>query len=183
LNTTKGAILPIGTCSKRDTLTIQKALPLIFSNIPILTKGQQERYLGVPVPSLPGKKTDKEWERRHKSITKQIAHWTTRQTTIQGRIAVVNSLLYSKIYYHLASRYISQSAVTKLFSRPAHQFIWRQRKYHPATSNLFPSRSEGGFNLMDIQARVIALRIRTISNLLHRTDAIASLIKGMLYCC
>ena len=180
LNSSKGAILPVGPRAKWNSNAIKASLPSKFAAIPIIAKGKQEKYLGVPVPSLPGKQTEQEWERRHESIAKLISQWSARQTTIQGRIAVVNSLMFSKINYHLSSRYISQTAVNKLFGRPAHRFIWKHRKFHPATQSLMPPRSNGGWNLMDIQARVTALRIKTVGTLLARSDPIALLLQSML---
>jgi hypothetical protein len=179
LNTSKGAILPVGQRTWNEA-AIKGSLPTKFAGIPIIPKGKQERYLGVPIPALPGKQLEQEWERRHANIAKIISQWSARHTTIQGRVAVVNSLLFTKIYYHLASRYISKSATGKLFAQPAHRFIWKQRKFHPPTQSLMPPRSEGGWNLMDIQARVIALRIKTVGTILGRSDHIALLIKSIL---
>jgi hypothetical protein len=117
---------------------------------------------------------------RSKTIGRIIQHWTPRATTLQGRVAVTNSLLYSQLYYHASSRFLSQTAIHKLFSAPAHRFLWKNRKFHPASTQLMKTRQEGGLNLSNLPARFTALRIKALTSILTRQDEVAGIIRELL---
>lgn len=168
LNPTKGNAIRIG--KERTATEQEQAIPEIFRQIPILQKGEQCKYLGVPVPQRMGKKVEMDWLQRSKSIQRIIQHWTPRATTLQGRVAVANSLLYSQLYYHAATRFLSPTAIHKLFSIPVHRFLWKNRNFHPAVSHLMQSRKDGGLNLSHLPSRFTALRIKTLTSIVTRQD-------------
>ena len=178
LNATKGTAIRVGR--KRATKDQEPNLPEIFCKIPILQDGEQCKYLGVPVPQRMGKRIESDWMQRSKSIRRIIQHWTPRATTLQGRVAVANSLLYSQLYYHASSRYLSTSAIHKLFSAPVHQFLWKNRRFHPATTHLMMSKDEGGLNLSNLPARFTALRIKALTSIITRQDEAAGTIRALL---
>jgi exonuclease III len=178
LNEAKGAVIPVGKRNRKQPQS--SSLPAPFSKIPILSHKDQCQYLGVPVPHRPGRSLEQEWLRRGQSIQKLIQNWTPRTTTLQGRVAVINSLMYSQVYYHGASRYISASGIKKNFTRSAHRFLWKNRHFHPATHFLYDHPKHGGFNLTDLVSRFAALRIKTLCTILTRPDETAWTIRTLL---
>jgi hypothetical protein len=177
INTTKGTAIRVGR--KRSDMQ-GPPIPEIFQQIPILQPGEQCKYLGVPVPQRMGKRVESDWLQRSKSLRRIIQHWTPRSTTLQGRVAVVNSLLYSQLYYHASSRFLSPTAIHRLFSSPVHRFLWKNRQFHPATNHLMLSRREGGLNLSNLPARFTALRIKALTAIITRQDETAGIIRALL---
>ena len=178
LNEAKGTTIPLG--KRRNRLHSRPSLPELFRNIPVLSGNDQCRYLGVPVPHRPGRHLEKEWIRRAQTIQKGIQSWAPRATTLQGRIAVVNSILYSQVYYHAAARYISLKGIKTILMRPTHQFLWKNRRFHPATHLLYDHPKYGGFNLTDLVSRFAALRVKALCTILTRSDQTAQTIRVLL---
>jgi exonuclease III len=178
LNTTKGIAIRVG--GKRANKESEQPIPEIFRQIPILKDGQQCKYLGVPVPQRMGKRVELDWLQRSKSIHRIIQHWTPRATTLQGRVAVANSLLYSQLYYHASTRFLSPTAIHKLFSAPVHRFLWKNRRFHPNSNHLMASRKNGGWNLSSLPNRFTALRIKALASIVTRQDATAGVIRDLI---
>lgn len=107
------------------------------------------------------------WDKAMKAIDATIARWQKRNLSRSGKLLIIKSLLYSKIW-HLAKVKGIPVDVAKKVERKAVEFLWHPRNYVPLKTNIIKnSKKAGGLGFPDV-------RITTQAYLLHRIAELAA---------
>lgn len=127
-------------------------LPNHISGIPVAEK---VKILGIWFMANRSSASQYEWNFKPQllKIKSVCDSWAHRNTSIKGKITIVNSLLVSLLQYPCASIH-TPIQVFKEYRRLVTNFIWNGKKPKVAYCTLTLPISQGGLNLMDLEVRV-----------------------------
>ena len=129
-----------------------------------------ERYLGAwynlngLVPQLPRIRTE---------IFALLQQWSSPSMTPLGRVTILNSYVFPKIFYLSTVEHQGSSFWTS-FSAPIRSFIWNVPP-HRAFSTMTPLRMFqpkvlGGLGLFDLQLKITTQRLHLFFKMLHSSE-------------
>ena len=99
-------------------------------------------------------------------IKNKIKFWSGKGITLKGRVRVVNTFIYRKLWY--ASEIHSVSSDIKLeIQRLITNYIWGGNFRERSLQGLEAHYSNGGLQLINIDKRVSALRVKWLSRILE----------------
>lgn len=123
-----------------------------FSGIPIV---ERAKILGIWFLSNNTEASQYEWNFRPQLLKMNSVcnSWAHRNTSIKGKVTIVNSMLISLLQYPCSSIF-TPVQVYKEYRRLVTNFIWNGRKPKVAYNTLTLPVDQGGLNLMDLEVRV-----------------------------
>ena len=114
-------------------------------------------YLGVETKEA----TETTWTGVINKIKTVCGRWKARKLRLKGKVTVVNSLLLSG-YVYVLSVLEMPIWVKNDLNKIVCDFIWEGKGVKIAHGTLVGKRCEGGLNLLDIETKKTALRIKTV---------------------
>lgn len=128
----------------------------------------EERYmkvLGVHLGVECKEATDATWTGVINKIRTVCGRWRARKLKLKGKVIVVNSLLLSVCVYVMNVLEMPEWVMIDL-NKIVCDFIWEGKGVKIAQKTLVGKSWEGGLNLMDLEIKKAALRIKTVKKYL-----------------
>lgn len=124
------------------------------------------------------------WGGLEAQIKNKLALWKMRALSLRGRAVVVNTLLLSKLNHVLMIHHLPRSTANRI-NNIMSQFIWKASSNQIAHNTVIGKYQSGGLNLIDLNSKMKAFRVKLIQKLLQ-TDNNAfwkDYVKDSLYSC
>ena len=169
-----GAALQLPKCSAL-LLGGQPPPPPSECPIPFLPRGSPIRHLGIQIGTNPKICADLMFTSIIRAIQRRIAHWSTQQLTLLGRIYVAKQTLASMLYHHgtylmpspthlrqletLLTAFVGRATLICPQARPT--------TLHPQRQFYFADFAVGGLQMADIRSQLQALQAKIAARLLQ----------------
>lgn len=103
-------------------------------------------------------------------ITKKIAFWKGSGIAVKGKIRVINTFIYSKLFYRLECVDLNRGMVDSI-DRKIKDFIWDGRVAGRINFETLKSNyDKGGMQLFDLNIRAKLIRVKWLYYLTEKTD-------------
>lgn len=135
---------------------------------PFALQIKKDKGLGVYLGVKTKEATEATWTGVINKIKTVFGRWKARRLKLKGKVAVVNSRLLSVCVYVLTVLEMPLWAKNDL-NKIVCDFIWEGKGVKIAQRTLVGRRWEGGLNLLDIEIKKAALRIKTVNKYLERS--------------
>ena len=123
------------------------------------------RYLGVPIGV--NIKYNMVWDKLRLDISKELQTWHKICTTIYGRAIILKSKGLGRLWYVSSLLPIDEYAqkIIKAIQKECTNFFWGYKGHKLRYANLMGLPREGGFNLWDLQDKIISLQLKWMTKL------------------
>lgn len=101
------------------------------------------------------------WSSVIKKVQLVLNMWRMRGLLLKGKVIVLNALSYSVLNLFLETYALPQWALGSL-NKISNEFLWRSKMISVAHCTLIDVVKKGGLNLMDIETKRDAFRIKTV---------------------
>ena len=99
-----------------------------------------------------------------KKIEKVLATWRWRNLTLMGKIAIFNSLAFSKIIFVSYLTTVPDRIITKL-EEIQNDFIWNGKKALVKYNTMVAEYADGGLKMLHIRAKFKSLKLAWVRRL------------------
>lgn len=106
------------------------------------------------------------WEGVLNGIEKRLRFWQARNSTLKGKVLILNTLMLSKVWYVLGVTPLTQGCY-KNMKDVVLNFLWGNGRAKIAYYTLIGNSNEGGLGLLDPLLRMKTLRIKTVQKFLQ----------------
>jgi len=127
------------------------------------------RYLGIYIGYDTSETLKWNWTNKIELFQKTLDCWRTRDLTIYGRSIIIKTLALAKLTYSATMLPIPVE-VYSLLNKKIDNFIWKGRKRRIKHQILYKPITEGGINLINIEAHFQALKASWVPRLLNHTN-------------
>lgn len=127
------------------------------------------KILGVPFGDVG---EDETWDKTLKAIDGTIARWERRNLSRTGKILVIKTLLYSKIWHIVKVKGMSDR-IAKEIEQKTVRYLWNPRRYTPIKTDVIKNaKKTGGIEFPDVKNLVKAYLLMRISEAMKYPDKI-----------
>ena len=130
---------------------------IVFPNEPI-------KILGVYIGNDQISCLEKNWMPKIKKIETLAESWKKRKLTLFGKVQIINTLLVSKFVYNFSVLNVPENII-KQINKIIFGFLWNKRD-RIKRKTIIAKLEKGGLNLVDIEAKINALKATWVSKLL-----------------
>jgi exonuclease III len=106
------------------------------------------------------------WRAKINKIKSCLQVWKSRDLTIQGKILVIKTFVYSNISYEIETRGIPEIYANEI-ENIINNFIWNNKRALISRKTLTREKALGGFNLYTIKDLKLALNVKMIYKVIH----------------
>ena len=160
-NNQKSEILPMGTKEYRnnmiETRTVNKTTnDKIDQAIRIVKDNDSLRTLGAYIGN--NSKTSIQWEEILKRQSKILKSWSKMSLSAKGKELIIKALIQSRALYLVTANEMPKSIAQRMTSQMK-SFMWEGKRLLMNQMDVTQPRSNGGLDLLDIEARLEAIQI------------------------
>jgi len=138
-------------------------------DIPFKNVKDYIRVLGVNLGVEDIKARDITWSVILQKIRQTVNYWKLRGLTLKGKVTVINVLLISR-FIHALSVLDMPEWVLKEANSIIVDFLWNGKNVRISKKVLIADKKEGGLNLMDLNVRREALRLKVVKKYLYNKE-------------
>ncbi len=154
---------------KSEIMFINTAEPQ-QENIPFKIQSKHIKILGTYIGKDVGAARDLSWTEIINKIEKCLNYWKLRELKLKGRVVVLNNLILSKLNYALAVIELPLWVLNRI-NEIITNFLWRAKVSKIARKTLIGKYREGGLQLVDLESKKRAFRIKTVKKYLCDSTA------------
>lgn len=137
-----------------------------LENIGINKCEETTQILGVYLGSNQKACEEKNWREKVNKILNILNMWKLRYLNIQGRSTVISTLLLSRLWYISMVLPIPEWVVSEV-KRACLQFLWLKKAYSIKYVTIIGTKSEGGLNIPDMEAKSKAFRLKFLARYIN----------------
>ena len=100
---------------------------------------------------------------------KKLDEWKNRKLSLLERCIIINLVACSKIWYVGSVMYMSKYYVSR-FQKLVFKFLWNIKSEPLARDTVYLSKQLGGLNVINIELKLQALRLRHVQNIINNKD-------------
>ena len=110
-----------------------------------------------------------------RKVKSTITSWNTRNISLIGKVAVVNSLIGSLFVHKMMVLLNIPSDMILLLESEITKFLWNNKKPKISTKKLYKDRRDGGLNLVNLRIKEMSLKA-TWPQILSQDESLANLV-------
>ena len=89
---------------------------------------------------------------------------------LHGKLAVLNMLVYSKLYYYMLTMISPKSDIYTQLAKMTQTFIWDGKRPKIAMDDLTLPKKQGGIKLVDLKLKNSTLKCTWVQQIMNATD-------------
>ena len=120
-------------------------------------QGEEVRYLGIWFSQLGSVLRIEWWEKWVQALEQSLVGWGGLGLSLQGRVVVLNGYWLPKVWY-LGYQIDLPEWVKKRLSKAISNWLWKGRRAQIGVKEMCGDHEQGGLGLVDIEAKLLALR-------------------------
>ena len=157
VNYDKTEILRIGSIRKSDA-KLYSQLPIQWST--------HIKILGIHITADRTEMVDMNYSKIIEKMRKTLAPWCMRSLTLIGKVLVCNSLVISQAIYNILAISLPSEKRLKEIKKIINEFLWEGKPARIAHRTLNKEYVSGGLKLVDIYAKMIAIKSKWVQKIL-----------------